>query len=138
MSNRLTNAQGGIRLFGLKGNGGEVRIIGLTGGFGSGKSTVAGFLAKLGAAVINADEGNLSPTECAVAKAFTNDAAFWVAHEALQVMGGYGYSTEFPLEYILRRVRGWMIGGGTGEMMKNRIAEGIFNRHFSQRPPKPQ
>ena len=33
-----------------------MRIIGLTGGFGSGKSTVAGFLAKLGAAVINADE----------------------------------------------------------------------------------
>jgi alkylation response protein AidB-like acyl-CoA dehydrogenase len=89
-------------------------------------------------AVVNADEGNLSPTECALAKAFTNDVAFWVAHEALQILGGYGYSTEFPMEYILRRVRGWMIGGGTVEIMKNRIAEGIFDRHFTQRPPKPQ
>jgi len=87
-------------------------------------------------AVVNADEGKLSPVETAVAKAFTNEAAFWVANEALQIMGGYGYSTEFPMEYILRRVRGWMIGGGTVEMMKNRIAEGIFDRHFSQRPPK--
>ena len=87
-------------------------------------------------AVVNADEGNLSPTECAVAKAFANEAAFWVAHEALQVMGGYGYSTEFTIEYIFRRVRGWMIGGGTVEIMKNRIAEGIFGRHFSQRPNK--
>ncbi len=72
--------------------------------------------------------------ETAVAKAFTNENAFWVANEALQIMGGYGYSTEFPIEYILRRVRGWMIGGGTTEMMKNRIAEGIFDTHFSQRP----
>ena len=87
-------------------------------------------------AVVNADEGKLSPVETAVAKAFTNEAAFWVANEALQIMGGYGYSTEFPMEYILRRVKGWMIGGGTVEMMKNRIAEGIFDRHFSQRPPK--
>ena len=89
-------------------------------------------------AVVNADEGTLSPMECALAKAFTNDAAFWVAHEALQVLGGYGYSTEFHIEYILRRIRGWMIGGGTVEIMKNRIAEGIFDRHFTQRPPKPQ
>ncbi len=86
-------------------------------------------------AVVNADEGRLSPVETAVAKAFTNESAFWVANEALQIMGGYGYSTEFPIEYILRRVRGWMIGGGTTEMMKNRIAEGIFDTHFSQRPP---
>jgi len=87
-------------------------------------------------AVVNAGDGRLSAVETAVAKAFTNEAAFWVANEALQIMGGYGYSTEFPFEYILRRVRGWMIGGGTTEMMKNRIAEGIFDRHFSQRPPK--
>lgn len=62
-------------------------------------------------AVVNADEGRLSPVETAVAKAFTNEAAFWVANEALQIMGGYGYSTEFPIEYVLRRVRGWTIGG---------------------------
>jgi dephospho-CoA kinase len=40
----------------LEVNGEEMVIIGLTGGFGSGKSTVSGFLAELGAAVIDADE----------------------------------------------------------------------------------
>jgi len=84
-------------------------------------------------AVINAEQGRLSPAETAMAKAFANERAFWVANEALQIMGGYGYSTEFPIEYILRRIRGWMIGGGTPEMMKNRIAEDIFGRRFSQR-----
>jgi hypothetical protein len=29
-----------------------------------------------------------------------------------------------------------MIAGGSLEMMKNRIAEGVFGRRFSQRPPK--
>ena len=76
--------------------------------------------------------------EISIAKAFCNQAGFEVASEAMQILGGYGYSREYPLEYILRRTRGWMIAGGSIEMMKNRIAEGIFNRKFSQRPPKPK
>ena len=33
--------------------------------------------------------------------------------------------------------RGWMIAGGSIEILKNRIAESVFERSFSQRPPKP-
>jgi hypothetical protein len=33
----------------------------------------------------------------------------------------------------MRRCRGWMIAGGSVEILKNRIAEGIFERSFSQR-----
>ncbi|MBI2491148.1 MAG: hypothetical protein HYV94_03460, partial [Candidatus Rokubacteria bacterium] len=62
-------------------------------------------------------------------------AGFEVANEALQILGGYGYSTEYPLEYLARRTRGWMIAGGTVEILKNRIAEGIFGESFSQRAP---
>ncbi|MGW8271720.1 MAG: acyl-CoA dehydrogenase family protein, partial [Burkholderiales bacterium] len=51
-------------------------------------------------------------------------------------MGGTGYSQEVLVEYCLRRCRGWMIAGGSIEMMKNRIAEGIFGRSFSQRPER--
>jgi hypothetical protein len=36
----------------------------------------------------------------------------------------------------VRRTRGWMIAGGSVEMMKNRLAESIFERRFSQRPPR--
>jgi hypothetical protein len=36
----------------------------------------------------------------------------------------------------VRKTRGWMIAGGSLEMMKNRIAEGVFGRSFPQRNPK--
>ena len=87
-------------------------------------------------AATNADRGMPSADETAVAKAFCNQAGFEVASEALQVMGGTGYSEEVLVEYCLRRCRGWMIAGGSIEMMKNRIAEGIFGRSFPQRPER--
>jgi alkylation response protein AidB-like acyl-CoA dehydrogenase len=49
-------------------------------------------------------------------------------------MGGAGYSQEDLVEYCVRRCRGWMIAGGSIEILKNRIAEGVFERTFSQRP----
>lgn len=87
-------------------------------------------------AAANADQGFPSAQETAIAKAFCNQAGFEVANDALQVMGGTGYSQEVLVEYCLRRCRGWMIAGGSIEMMKNRIAEGIFGRSFSQRPER--
>jgi alkylation response protein AidB-like acyl-CoA dehydrogenase len=85
-------------------------------------------------AAANADRGLPSPEETAIAKAFCNQAGFDVANEALQVMGGMGYSREGLVEYCLRRCRGWMIAGGSIEILKNRIAEHVFDRSFSQRP----
>jgi alkylation response protein AidB-like acyl-CoA dehydrogenase len=81
----------------------------------------------------NADRGFPSADETAVAKAFCNQAGFEVANEALQAMGATGYSSETLVEYCMRRCRGWMIAGGSIEILKNRIAEGIFERSFSQR-----
>jgi alkylation response protein AidB-like acyl-CoA dehydrogenase len=85
-------------------------------------------------AAANADRGLPSPEETAIAKAYCNQAGFEVANEALQVMGGMGYSREGLVEYCLRRCRGWMIAGGSIEILKNRIAEHVFERSFSQRP----
>ncbi|MGE7778882.1 acyl-CoA dehydrogenase family protein [Peribacillus sp. NPDC097264] len=84
-------------------------------------------------AATNADNGAPVPIETSIAKAYINVAAFEVAHEALQLFGGYGYSTDYPLEYIFRKVRGWMIAGGTPEMLKNKIAEDVLQSKFSQR-----
>jgi alkylation response protein AidB-like acyl-CoA dehydrogenase len=85
-------------------------------------------------AAANADRGFPSAEETSIAKAFCNQAGFEVASEALQVMGGLGYSQESLVEYCMRRCRGWMIAGGSIEILKNRIAEGVFERSFSQRP----
>ncbi|MPZ89669.1 MAG: acyl-CoA dehydrogenase [Nitriliruptorales bacterium] len=87
-------------------------------------------------AVSNADRGAPSPTEASIAKCFANETGFEVANQALQVMGASGYSTAYPMEYLVRRTRGWMIAGGSTEMMRNRIAEAVFDRRFSQRPPR--
>ena len=48
-------------------------------------------------------------------------------------MPAYGYSTETLIEYCVKRTRGWMIAGGSIEMLKNRIAEHVFERRFDQR-----
>ena len=85
-------------------------------------------------AAANADRGFPSAEETAIAKAYCNQAGFEVANEALQVMGGLGYSQEELVEYCLRRCRGWMIAGGSIEILKNRIAEAVFERSFPQRP----
>ena len=84
-------------------------------------------------AAINADRGFPSSKETSIAKAFCNKAGFEISNEAMQVMGGTGYSQESLVEYCFRKSRGWQIAGGSTEMMKNRIAEDIFERRFSQR-----
>jgi alkylation response protein AidB-like acyl-CoA dehydrogenase len=85
-------------------------------------------------AAANADRGFPSAEETAIAKAYCNQAGFDVANDALQAMGGLGYSQEELVEYCVRRCRGWMIAGGSIEILKNRIAESVFERNFSQRP----
>ncbi|ALL76721.1 MULTISPECIES: acyl-CoA dehydrogenase family protein [unclassified Pseudonocardia] len=84
-------------------------------------------------AVANADAGAPDATEAAIAKLHANRTAFQVANEAMQVFGASGYSQEYPLEYIVRRTRGWMIAGGSVEILKNTIAGSVFGRRFDQR-----
>ena len=84
-------------------------------------------------AAVNADNGLPTAYETSIAKLACNLAGFEVSNEALQVMGGYGYSSECLVEYCVKRTRGWMIAGGSIEILKNRIAEDIFERRFDQR-----
>ena len=87
-------------------------------------------------AAVSADRGFPSAEETAIAKAFCNQAGFDVANDSLQVMGGLGYTQEELVEYCVRRCRGWMIAVGSIEILKNRIAEAVFERSFPQRPGK--
>lgn len=87
-------------------------------------------------AASNADQGFPSADETSIAKAYCNQAGFEIANEAMQVLGGMGYSQDSLAEYCMRRCRGWMIAGGSIEILKNRIAEGVFGRSFPQRAPR--
>ena len=77
-----------------------------------------------------------SAFDTSLAKYLCNTAGFFAANEAMQVLGALGYTQDSLVEYCWRRTRGWQIAGGSLEMMKNRIAEGVFDRRFSQRLPK--
>lgn len=81
-------------------------------------------------AAMGADTGFPSPQDTAIAKVACNRAGFDLANEAMQIMGGTGYSEESLVEYCFRRTRGWMIAGGTIEILLNRIAEGVFERRL--------
>ena len=89
-------------------------------------------------AALEGEHGLPSAQSTAMAKLACNMAGWDVSNEALQVMGGMGFSQESLVEYCVRRTRGWMIAGGSIEVLKNRIAEGVFGRTFSQRAPAAQ
>ena len=84
-------------------------------------------------AAVSAEGGLPTAYDTTVAKYMCNTVGFEVANEALQVMGASGYSQESLVEYCVRRTRGWMIAGGSLEILKNRIAEDVFERRFNQR-----
>ncbi len=63
---------------------------------------------------------------CAMAKRFVTDAGFHVANEALQLLGGYGYLTDYGVEKIVRDLRVHQILEGTNEIMRVIIARGLM------------
>lgn len=85
-------------------------------------------------AATHADAGFPSPEETAIAKVACNRAGFECANEAMQIMGGSGFGEDSLVEYCLRRTRGWMIAGGTIEILLNRIAESVLDVKLSQKP----
>jgi len=88
-------------------------------------------------AVVTVDANGIpSAYDTAVAKFAANDAGYTAANVAVQAMGATGFSKESLVEYCFRRTRGWMIAGGSTEILKNRIAESVFNRRFDQRAPQ--
>ena len=75
------------------------------------------------------DEGGLSAgrMEGAMAKAFGNDAAHEVADTAMQVMGGVGTTTLYPVERIQRDVRAGRFLGGASEVMRSIVQHDAYD-----------
>ncbi|WP_395622841.1 acyl-CoA dehydrogenase family protein [Sphingomonas daechungensis] len=81
----------------------------------------------------NAEEGLPSVLDSSVAKCFANSIAREVTGDAVQLMGAYGYSKEFPMERRLRDAWGWGIAGGAIDIQKVNIASAMLGRRFDQR-----
>ena len=84
-------------------------------------------------AVSNAESGLPSIKESSIAKCFANEMTREVTGAAIQIMGGYGYSTEFPVERSFRDAWGWGIAGGSIDIQKINIASALVGRRFDQR-----
>ncbi|HYD67344.1 acyl-CoA dehydrogenase family protein [Azospirillum sp.] len=84
-------------------------------------------------AVVNAASGLPSVKESSMAKCFANEIVREVTGAAMQLMGGYGYSREYPIEQKMRDGWGWGIAGGAIDIQKVNIAAALVNRRFDQR-----
>jgi alkylation response protein AidB-like acyl-CoA dehydrogenase len=71
--------------------------------------------------------GTPPPLETAMAKTAANLAAKHVCDEAIQLLGGYGFSREFPVERAYRDIRGLCIGAGTVEIQRNFIGKNLLD-----------
>jgi len=75
------------------------------------------------------DNGERADVEAGMAKLFASETALEVATEAMRIHGGYGYTTELPVERYYRDAPLMIIGEGTNEIQRMVIARGLLSRY---------
>ncbi len=75
------------------------------------------------------DAGERCDVEAGMAKLFASEACVKVTLDAMRVLGGYGYTAEFPVERFYRDAPLMIIGEGTSEIQALVIARGLLNRN---------
>ena len=73
-------------------------------------------------------QGKLDVETAAALKSFATDMQMKVADNLLQLFGGYGYMTEYPISRFFVDARIQRIYGGTNEIMKEIVARGMVGR----------
>ncbi len=76
----------------------------------------------------NFDQGRIDPALTSMAKMYAARTAVEVSDEAIQLLGGYGYITEYEVERIYRDAKITEIYEGTKEIQKNTIASQILGK----------
>jgi alkylation response protein AidB-like acyl-CoA dehydrogenase len=74
------------------------------------------------ARMIDARTGKRTSKESAMAKLFCSEVAMKVTTNAVQILGGYGYSREYPVEKMMRDAKITTLYEGTSQIQKNEIA----------------
>jgi butyryl-CoA dehydrogenase len=72
------------------------------------------------------DRGKPFAREAAMAKLFASEVAMWTTTKAVQIHGGYGYVTDFPVERYMRDAKLAEIGEGTSEVQRMLIAKSLL------------
>ncbi len=79
-------------------------------------------------AAVLKDSGAATTSESAMAKLHASETAVRVTNRAVQVLGGYGYTREYPAERYLRDAKLMTIGEGTSEIQRLLIARPLLGR----------
>ena len=74
------------------------------------------------------DQGRKNTYYASIAKAFCADNAHRIASDAVQVLGGYGFNTEYPVEKLLRDSKIFQIYEGTSQIQRMIVARHVFGR----------
>ncbi len=72
------------------------------------------------------DRGKPFGREAAMAKLYASETAMWATTKAVQIHGGYGYVTDFPVERYMRDAKLSEIGEGTSEVQRMIIAKSLL------------
>jgi alkylation response protein AidB-like acyl-CoA dehydrogenase len=88
----------------------------------------AGLLLTLRAASLKQAGQPFGTDQAAMAKLYATEKAGAICDIALQVHGGYGYTTDFPVERAYRDVRVTRIYEGTSEIQRMVIARALLSR----------
>jgi len=72
---------------------------------------------------VDSDPDRMLPREASMVKLFVTETAKRAALEGMQMMGGYGYSSEYDMERLVRATLVSTIYGGTSEIQRNIIAK---------------
>lgn len=89
---------------------------------------LSAFLLLTWLSVSKIDNKQRNTLEAGYAKAFTTDTAMRVATDVVQIFGGYGYNTEYPVEKLMRDAKIFQIYEGTSQIQRLIIAKEIFDR----------
>jgi len=75
------------------------------------------------ASLTDEDPDRMLPREASMVKLYVTEVAKRVSLEGMQMMGGYGYSSEYDMERLVRQTLVSTIYGGTSEIQRNIIAK---------------
>jgi alkylation response protein AidB-like acyl-CoA dehydrogenase len=76
------------------------------------------------------DAGEPFAREASMAKLYASEAAMWTTTKAVQIHGGYGYVTDFPVERYMRDAKLSEIGEGTSEVQRMIIAKSLLREGY--------
>jgi alkylation response protein AidB-like acyl-CoA dehydrogenase len=79
-------------------------------------------------AAFKKEQGRSFSKEASMAKVFTTESANKACYEAMQIFGGYGYTSDFPIERYTRDVRITTIYEGTSEVQRLIISRDILGQ----------